>query len=84
MAITIRDAKSPPRQRNIASLVGGFVIAGGCFVLFVLVAGQLTHWPPRPLLWLLGADELDTSKIGAGTFVVYQGHTATPAPRAPT
>ena len=37
MAITIRDAKSPPRQRNIASLVGGFVIAGGCFVLFVLV-----------------------------------------------
>ena len=27
------------------------------------------------LLWLLGADELDTEAIGAGTFVIYQGHT---------
>jgi NADH-quinone oxidoreductase subunit G len=26
------------------------------------------------VLWLLGADEFDTSKIGANTFVVYQGH----------
>ena len=26
------------------------------------------------LLWLLGADEFDTAEIGAGTFVVYQGH----------
>ena len=26
------------------------------------------------LLWLLGADEFDASRIGAGTFVVYQGH----------
>ena len=26
------------------------------------------------LLWLLGADEFDTGRIGAGTFVVYQGH----------
>ncbi|MCW3475201.1 NADH-quinone oxidoreductase subunit NuoG [Limobrevibacterium gyesilva] len=26
------------------------------------------------LLWLLGADEFDTARIGAGTFVVYQGH----------
>ncbi len=26
------------------------------------------------VLWLLGADEFDTSRIGAGTFVVYQGH----------
>ena len=25
-------------------------------------------------LWLLGADELDTSAIGAETFVIYQGH----------
>ena len=25
-------------------------------------------------LWLLGADEFDTTKIGAKTFVVYQGH----------
>ena len=44
-----------PRQRNIASLVGGFVIAGGCFVLWVLVASQLTQWPPGPLSWLTGA-----------------------------
>ncbi len=26
------------------------------------------------VLWLLGADEFDTSKIGANTFVIYQGH----------
>ncbi len=26
------------------------------------------------LLWLLGADELNTAAIGANTFVVYQGH----------
>ena len=26
------------------------------------------------LLWLLGADELDTDAIGIGSFVVYQGH----------
>jgi NADH-quinone oxidoreductase subunit G len=26
------------------------------------------------VLWLLGADEIDTTKIGAGTFVIYQGH----------
>ncbi|MGE0416186.1 MAG: NADH-quinone oxidoreductase subunit NuoG [Acetobacteraceae bacterium] len=26
------------------------------------------------LLWLLGADDFDTSKIGPNTFVVYQGH----------
>ena len=44
MAITIRD--DAPRKRNIASLVGGYVIAFGCFVLWVLCAGQLTQWPP--------------------------------------
>ncbi len=26
------------------------------------------------VLWLLGADEFDTSRIGAKTFVIYQGH----------
>ena len=26
------------------------------------------------LLWLLGADEFETGRIGADTFVVYQGH----------
>jgi hypothetical protein len=58
VTITLRDgtAATPPRrQRNIASLVGGFVIAGGCFVLWVLVASQLTHWPPSLPLLALGA-----------------------------
>ncbi len=44
MAITIRD--SVPRKRNVASLIGGIVIAVGCFVLWMLVAGELTQWPP--------------------------------------
>jgi lipopolysaccharide export LptBFGC system permease protein LptF len=44
MAITIRSAE--PRKRNIASLVGGIVIAVGCFVLWILVTTQLTQWPP--------------------------------------
>ncbi len=26
------------------------------------------------VLWLLGADEFDTARIGANTFVIYQGH----------
>ena len=26
------------------------------------------------VLWLLGADEFDTARIGADTFVIYQGH----------
>jgi hypothetical protein len=44
MAITIRDRA--PRKRNIASLVGGYVIAIGSFVLWILCASQLTQWPP--------------------------------------
>jgi ABC-type transporter Mla subunit MlaD len=44
VAITIRDTE--PRKRSIASLVGGVVIAVGCFVLWLLVASQLTQWPP--------------------------------------
>jgi lipopolysaccharide export LptBFGC system permease protein LptF len=44
MAITIRDRA--PRKRNIASLVGGYVIAVGCFVLWILCASQLTQLPP--------------------------------------
>jgi hypothetical protein len=48
VAITIRD--TAPRKRNIASLVGGVVIALGCFVLWILVASQLTQWPPSLLL----------------------------------
>jgi lipopolysaccharide export LptBFGC system permease protein LptF len=44
VAITIRETE--PRKRNIASLVGGIVIAAGCFVLWLLVASQLTRFPP--------------------------------------
>lgn len=53
MAITIRD--SEPRKRNIASLVGGYVIAVGCFVLWMLCASQLTQWPPGVPLIAAGA-----------------------------
>jgi lipopolysaccharide export LptBFGC system permease protein LptF len=52
MAITIRDAE--PRKRNIASLVGGVVIAVGCFILWVLVASQLTQFPPSLALTASG------------------------------
>lgn len=44
MASTTRDRV--PRKRNVASLVGGYVIAVGCFVLWILCASQLTQWPP--------------------------------------
>jgi hypothetical protein len=44
LAGTIRDRV--PRKRNVASLVGGYVIAVGCFVLWILCASQLTQWPP--------------------------------------
>lgn len=49
MAITVRDLKpgAAPAKRNIASLVGGYVIAFGCFVLTLLVASELVTltWP---------------------------------------
>jgi hypothetical protein len=51
MPLTVKEmrAGSAPAQRNIASLVGGYVIALGCFVLFMLVASQLAGglpgWP---------------------------------------
>ncbi|HEY4043413.1 MAG TPA: hypothetical protein VGM32_16415 [Rhodopila sp.] len=44
MVFTIRVRT--PRKRNIASLIGGYVSAVGCFVLWVLCASQLTQWPP--------------------------------------
>jgi hypothetical protein len=44
MAITIRDRA--PRKRNVASLIGGYVIAVGCFVLWILCASQLPQGPP--------------------------------------
>jgi len=54
VAITIRDTKpgAPPVQRNVASLVGGYVIAVGCLALFLLVASELTAL--TPLVWVAG------------------------------
>ncbi len=54
MVMTVRDEAGAPRKRNIASLVGGVVIAAGCFVLWLLVASQLTQWPPSPALAVAG------------------------------
>ena len=55
MAITVRDLRpgrdtkpgAAPIKRNIASLVGGVVIAAGCFVLCLLVASEFmaVTWP---------------------------------------
>ena len=52
-----------------ASRVGGLALgfAGGKTVAQMMQGGV-------DALWLLGADEFDTSRIGADTFVVYQGH----------
>ncbi len=64
MAITIRDAQTgaEPLKRNIASLVGGIVIAFGCFTLWVLVATELTQWPPS--LWVIVAGAAVATGIG--------------------
>jgi NADH-quinone oxidoreductase subunit G len=55
-----------------ASRVGGldlgFVPGSGGKGLAQMMGGGVD------LLWLLGADEFDIARIGAGTFVVYQGH----------
>jgi hypothetical protein len=61
MPITIRDRQ--PVKRNIASLVGGVVIAIGCLVLWLLVASQLTQWPPS--LPVTAAGILVAAAIGA-------------------
>ncbi|MHB1303391.1 MAG: NADH-quinone oxidoreductase subunit NuoG [Acidiphilium sp.] len=56
---------------NAAARMGaldlGFVPEGGKPLAAMLGGGV-------DLLWLLGADEFDTDRIGADTFVVYQGH----------
>ncbi len=64
MAITIRDAQGSkePLKRNIASLVGGIVIAFGCFALWVLVGSELTQWPPS--LWVIVAGAIVATGIG--------------------
>ncbi|MCX7375604.1 MAG: NADH-quinone oxidoreductase subunit NuoG [Alphaproteobacteria bacterium] len=57
---------------HAASRVGGldlgFLPGKGGKGLSAMVGGGVD------VLWLLGADEIDTAKIGANTFVVYQGH----------
>ncbi|HTC09017.1 MAG TPA: NADH-quinone oxidoreductase subunit NuoG [Acetobacteraceae bacterium] len=61
---------------NVLHTVGGRV--GGLDVGFVPGPGGKSVAQMLgggvDLLWLLAADEVDTSKIGANTFVVYQGH----------
>ncbi len=61
MAITVRDLRpgrdtkpgAAPIKRNIASLVGGVVIAIGCFVLCLLVVSELTAVTGRVVLGAL-------------------------------
>jgi NADH-quinone oxidoreductase subunit G len=53
---------------RVGALDLGFVPEAGAQDLAGMMGGGVD------LLWLLAADEFDTSQIGAGTFVVYQGH----------
>jgi hypothetical protein len=55
--MTLRDIRPgrPPVKRNIASLVGGVVIAAGCFILWMLVASELLHAVPGPAVTAAGA-----------------------------
>ncbi len=62
---TRRRAPPPPR---VGALDLGFVPGPGGKAMGAMLGGGVD------LLWLLGADEFDTARIGADTFVVYQGH----------
>ena len=53
---------------RVGALDLGFIPGPGGLDLAGMMGGGVD------LLWLLGADEFDMSRIGAGTFVVYQGH----------
>jgi NADH-quinone oxidoreductase subunit G len=53
---------------RVGALDLGFVPGPGGVDLAGMMGGGVD------LLWLLGADEFDTARIGADTFVVYQGH----------
>ena len=53
---------------RVGGLDLGFVPGPGSLDLAGMMGGGVD------VLWLLGADEFDTARIGAGTFVVYQGH----------
>ncbi|WP_158747343.1 NADH-quinone oxidoreductase subunit NuoG [Acidisphaera sp. L21] len=53
---------------RVGALDLGFLPGPGAKTLDAMMGGGVD------LLWLLGADEFDTTRIGADTFVVYQGH----------
>jgi NADH-quinone oxidoreductase subunit G len=53
---------------RVGALDLGFLPGPGGLALDGMLGGGVD------LLWLLGADEFDTARIGANTFVVYQGH----------
>jgi NADH-quinone oxidoreductase subunit G len=53
---------------RVGALTLGFLPAAGGKSLDAMMRGGVD------LLWLLGADEFDTGRIGPATFVVYQGH----------
>jgi NADH-quinone oxidoreductase subunit G len=53
---------------RVGALDMGFIPGPGGKALPEMLGGGVD------VLWLLGADEFDISKIGAKTFVIYQGH----------
>ena len=53
---------------RVGGLDLGFLPGKGAKNLSAMLGGGVD------VLWLLGADEIDTAKIGANTFVIYQGH----------
>jgi NADH-quinone oxidoreductase subunit G len=53
---------------RVGALDLGFLPGPGGKTMDAMLAGGVD------LLWLLGADEFDMGRIGADTFVVYQGH----------
>jgi NADH-quinone oxidoreductase subunit G len=53
---------------RVGALDLGFVPGAGGLDLAGMMGGGVD------VLWLLGADEFDTARIGTGTFVIYQGH----------
>jgi NADH-quinone oxidoreductase subunit G len=53
---------------RVGALDLGFIPGAGALDLDGMMQGGVAF------LWLLGADEFDTARIGAETFVVYQGH----------
>ena len=53
---------------RVGALDLGFVPGPGGKAMAAMLEGGVD------LLWLLGADEFDTTRIGRETFVVYQGH----------